>query len=354
MKRQFALGFVSLLVVGLCLATYITAIVPPLSYERSYPKGYSTGDGGPNDVVSIRPQVNGNEANFTITYDISEKLVVVNQSNVRNFSIYWDRAIEKVAGTDALDYYAALLFDIMYIRVEGTPGEKNITIYNVPKRVKYVSVDGDYIPFYTGPNWVKVTGDNGYYKIQFGSSSGVYVNPEIDSVSWVLKSSYERTVWIDLDKGWNLVSLPVLNLTSEDLFGQCECIGAIAYRGEDGSTHLIIRDSQEREELLLTGHGIYLYSMTDTAFPWKGDVIFSVSYTLHKGWNLLMTPYGYDESIVDVLNSNPHVDAIVSRDPSGQYDFYMRGTSRVDGLMEYPSGYYVYTKHDSVPMDLVV
>ena len=143
------IGIVTLILLG--TASYIVSELSdrPITYEREYKRGYTTGDDSSDNIITVDPQQRGERAYFKLRYYILNNTLVINEENIRNITLYYDRAI-KEAGNSDFTYYNTLISDPIYVKVYPAKYEdleKNFTIMNLPKTPKKIYRNGEPIPF---------------------------------------------------------------------------------------------------------------------------------------------------------------------------------------------------------------
>jgi len=208
---------------------------------------------------------------------------------------------------------------------------------------------------------VYVAGPNTIYVLTYdtrtspaGSKGIVSYLYEVDLSE--LRAGQEHFI-MNLEEGWNLVSVPMDGLTSEYFFEQGEGnVTAFAMRYSNGTYVMEIYDRTNRTVYNLSPDmGFYLFVDIDLSIEISDYVVTNVSYNLSSGWNLIGLPYGYEETVndlVDDLNLTA-LDAVVARAETGEYvwfiDDFTRGTPY---NIETGYGYFVYVSEDNVEFTL--
>jgi len=157
---------------------------------------------------------------------------------------------------------------------------------------------------------------------------------------------------LNLREGWNLVSVPIEGLTSDDIFEQCEGdVTAFSMRHANGNYVMEIYYNTNRTIYnIAPSDGFYLFADRDFSVKILGEVVSNVSYNLSYGWNLIGAPYDYDVNVEDFKEDFDleHLYATVSRIETGEYVWYVEDfTSGSPYDVETGNGYLVYLYEDT-------
>jgi len=164
----------------------------------------------------------------------------------------------------------------------------------------------------------------------------------------------DESMTFDLLEGWNLVSIPTDELTSEDIFVEAEgIVTSFAIRLSNGTYEIALYEMEGREVYNVTsGMGFYLYATEDFTLEVIQIAVENITYNLSEGWNLVGMPFGYEEevnSFIDLDTNLTTISAVVSRFDDGSYQFYIVDFSRgTPFYVETFKGYFIYCSEDNV------
>ena len=150
----------------------IIATTPPIEYYREYPKGYSTNDNSPDNIITVRPHINNTPSWIRLTYHIQNHTLIIESNNIASIWLDWEKGIESENGNIA--YFTSLITDPLYIQVKGSDGTKNLTIINLPKTPSKIYKDGEEIDFTINNDELTIISNpNGNYTIIFDENLDV-------------------------------------------------------------------------------------------------------------------------------------------------------------------------------------
>lgn len=150
---------------------FIHATQTPLHYTREY-AGNTTGDDEPDNIITVRNQHPG-ACGFTLDYYPANNTLIIDQWNVATIWMNYTRAVEKVGGAGALDYYNNILAgDTLNIIVKGSHGQKNLTLVGLPRTPTSIIKDGQPLDFQANRSSVTLqVNPTGVYIIHFGDDN---------------------------------------------------------------------------------------------------------------------------------------------------------------------------------------
>lgn len=145
----------------------IQAIQTPLHYDREY-AGNTTGDDQPDNIITVRNQHPG-ACGFNLDYYPINNTIIIDQWNIATIWLNYTRAVEKVGGSGAVDYYNTILAsDTITVIVKGDGGQKNLTLVGLPRTPTTIIKDGQPVDFQANKTCLTLQiNPTGFYVIHF-------------------------------------------------------------------------------------------------------------------------------------------------------------------------------------------
>jgi hypothetical protein len=160
-----------------------------------------------------------------------------------------------------------------FAAVKGTINMNNFQPY-FGTLISSISITITAAPMSTFPLAMQIYRTTGPNEDVFNDFNGVKLDDNME----IMPSNVTVGFPLELHRGWNLISIPVLNSTSvNDLFGDRIVGGAWGWDGLQ----------LEAVESLLPKSGYWVYSAVETTVPIAGSAAADLTIPLFSGWNLI-------------------------------------------------------------------